>query len=56
MTVQEQFEKLLDSLERFQEDYPDNKRAAIGHLDFVRDRCVALTYLVLAELEDETKQ
>lgn len=53
MTVEELLDKLLNSVERFKQDYPENKRAAIGHLDYIRDRSVALTYLVLAELKDE---
>jgi hypothetical protein len=52
--VDEQFEKLLYSVERFKEDMKKgNKRAAIGDMDFIRDRAKGIIYLLLAQLEDE---
>jgi len=54
MTVNEQFEKLLNSLERFQNNLENgNKRVAIGDMDFIQDRATSIIYLLLAEIEEE---
>lgn len=54
LTISRQLDKLLYSIERFKEDYENgNKRAAVGDLDYVRDRCTSLIYLILAEIEEE---
>lgn len=53
MIIQEQLEKLLYSVERLKEDIDKNKRAAVGHCDFIRDRTTSILYLLLAEIEEE---
>lgn len=54
MTVEEQFEKLLYSLEKFQSNLEiGQKRVAIGDMDFVRDRAISIIYLLLAEIEED---
>lgn len=54
--VNEQIDKLLSSLERFQGNLENgNKRAAIGDMDFVRDRAISIVYLLLAEIEEEDR-
>lgn len=56
MTVEEQLEKLLYSIERFKESYKSNKREAVGDMDFVRDRANSIIYLTLAEIEMEESE
>lgn len=54
--VDEQFEKLLYSIERFKEDIKKgDKRAAIGDMDFINDRAKRIIFLLLAQLESENK-
>lgn len=57
MTVDEQFKKLLYSIGKFKEDYANgNKRAALGDMDYIRDHAIAITYLLLAEIEEENNK
>ncbi|MCA1064399.1 hypothetical protein QTG56_22535 (plasmid) [Rossellomorea sp. AcN35-11] len=54
--VDEEFEKLLYSVERFKKDIKSgNKRAAKGDMDFIQDRAKGIVCLLLAQLDEEMK-
>lgn len=54
LTVEEQFEKLLYSVNQLRESLDQgDKRKACGDADYIQDRTTAILYLLLAEIEDE---